>query len=267
MVRHGAIGLLLALICTTASAHEFWVEPESFRVAPGERVRAELKVGQDFKGNVFPYLRDRFVAYRVTGRAGASEVSSYDGASPSLDIKSADAGLTIVSYHSTADRLIYRDWETFLKYTDYEGLTRAVAEHRARGLPERDFSETYVRCAKALIQVGPVGEDDRDRPVGMPLELVALANPYAGPLPGGLPVRLLWQGAPMADTQVAVFRQSGGNLNRTVTRTGADGVATVPLEGGGRFLLNAVRLDPADPNTGDEWHSHWASLTFAVADE
>jgi uncharacterized GH25 family protein len=267
MVRLGAIGLLLALICATASAHEFWIEPEAFRVAPGERVRAELKVGQDFKGNVFPYLRDRFVAYRVTGRAGTYDVSSYDGASPSLDITSADPGLTIVSYHSTADRLIYRDWQTFLEYADYEGLTRAVAQHRARGLPERDFSETYVRCAKALIQAGPVRDEDQDRPVGLPLELVALANPYAGPLPDGLPVRLLWQGMPLADTQVAIFRESGGSVSRTAIRTDADGTAWIPMDGGGRFLLNAVRLDPADPNSGDEWHSHWASLTFAVEGE
>jgi hypothetical protein len=142
-----------------------------------------------------------------------------------------------------------------------------VAEHRARGLPERDFSETYVRCAKALIQVGPVRDEDRDRPVGLPLELVALANPYAGPLPDGLPVRLFWKGAPLADTQIAVFRESGGSVGRTVTRTGEDGVASIPVDGRGRFLLNAVRLDPADPNTGDEWHSHWASLTFAVGGE
>jgi uncharacterized GH25 family protein len=256
------------LVCAPAQAHEFWIEPQAFRVEAGAGIRADLKTGQDFKGNVFPYLRDRFVAYRLTGRSGTDDVSRYDGASPSLDVAAAQPGLNIVSYHSTADRLIYRDWEKFTAYAEYEGLDDAVAEHRARGLPEVDFSETYIRCAKALIQVGPATEQDRDRPIGMPLELVAQQNPYADEAGGGLAVQLLWRGTPLGDVQVAIFQDRNGDgangVSRRVVRTDADGMAVIALDGGGRFLLNAVRLQPADPASGDEWESHWASLTFAV---
>jgi uncharacterized GH25 family protein len=270
MIRFAATALAFLFAAAPAVAHEFWIEPEAFRIEPGERLRADLKVGQDFKGDVFPYLRNRFVAYRTSGRGGTADVAGYDGASPSLDIRKAAAGLAIVSYLSTADRLIYRDWEIFIRYTEYEGLDDAVAEHRARGLPEKGFSETYVRCAKALIQVGEPGPRDMDRRIGMPLELVALANPYGDPAPHMLRVRLFWQGEPLADTQVSIFRRgpetdSEEKAVRTLARTDAEGVARIPLAGGGRFLLNAVHLEPADPQSDDEWQSHWASLTFAAA--
>jgi len=268
-MRLAAILLAACVAFTTApaaSAHEFWIEPQAFRIEPGEAVRGDLKVGQNFKGNVFPYLRNRFVSFRMTGRETESGIENYDGASPSFDLRDADEGLVIVSYLSTADRLIYRDWDTFLAYAEYEGLQWAVDAHRQRGLPERDFSETFVRCAKALIQVGPADSQDRDRAVGLPLELVAQANPYDAPL-DRLAVQLLWQGKPLRDIQVAIFQKTEGSavVRRAVIRTDANGMASVPLAGGGRFLLNAVRLEAAEAGSGDEWHSHWASLTFAVS--
>jgi uncharacterized GH25 family protein len=259
------LGAALLLFAAPVAAHEFWIEPEAYRVEPGGAIRADLKTGQDFKGNVFPYLRDRFVSYRLTGRNGTGDVSRYDGASPSLDVRAAQPGLNIVTYHSTPDRLIYRDWEKFTAYAEYEGLDGAVAEHRARGLPEVDFSETYIRCAKALIQAGPATAQDRDRATGMPMELVAQENPYAGAPPEALGVQLLWRGEPLGGVQIAIFQESGGGqVRRTRLRTDENGIASIPLAGGGRFLLNAVKLLPADPNSGDEWQSHWASLTFAI---
>ena len=265
-IARAGLGAALLLFAAPALAHEFWIEPKDFRVEPGAAIRADLKTGQKFKGDVFPYLRDRFVSYRLTGRSGGGDVARYDGASPSLDVRAAQPGLNIVTYHSRPDRLIYRDWDKFTAYAEYEGLDQAVAEHRRRGLPETDFSETYIRCAKALIQAGPVTAQDRDRAIGMPLELVAQANPYAEEQSGAFAVRLLWRGEPLGGVQVAIFQdRGGGNVRRSVVRTGKDGIAFVPLDGGGRFLLNAVQLLPADPNSGDEWESHWASLTFAVA--
>ncbi len=256
--------LVLGVISGQAAAHEFWIEPESHRVAPGEAIRADLKVGKMLKGDYFPYLKKRFLSYRVTVGARTVDVQNYEGASPSLDITADQPGLRIITYHSTADRLVYRDWQKFLTYAEQEGMMWAVEAHKARGLPESGFSEIYSRGAKALVQVGKADAADRDRAVGLPLELIAGENPFADKTPTELPVQLLWRGQPIGDTQISIFRNNG-TITRQIVRTDATGRAMIPLNGGGRFLLNAIHLQPvAASDAKDDWESHWASLTFAV---
>ena len=99
----------------------------------------------------------------------------------------------------------------------------------------------------------------------MPLELVAKTNPYALPPSAPLlPVTLLWQDEPLADAQITVFRNNDG-LEVTKVRTGPDGGASIPLGGGGHFLLNAIHIIPWDELPDDAWHSYWASMTFEIS--
>lgn len=48
-----------------ATAHEFWIEPETYTVDPGDPIIAELRVGQDFKGAAQTYFPDRFARFDV----------------------------------------------------------------------------------------------------------------------------------------------------------------------------------------------------------
>ncbi len=74
------LALVLSFLATTASAHEFWIEPLAYQVEPEGRLEAHLVNGQDFAGTKIPYLprgfanflifTDANTAARVTGRAG-----------------------------------------------------------------------------------------------------------------------------------------------------------------------------------------------------
>ena len=257
------IAALIAAITSAApaaQAHEFWIEPASHRLPAPGGISANLKVGDSLKGSVFPYLSARFISYQVDGPGGRQEVVGNEGDIPSLVHEAEMAGLYILTYHSTADRLDYDDWMTFVDYAEYEGLDGAVDAHLQADLPRTGFAELYTRCAKALVQVGPPSREERDEAIGMPLELVALANPFTPDL-DVLPVQLLWRGEAAADIQIAIFRETEG-VERTILRTDVDGRATIALGSGGRFLLNAVRLARAKGEDGVAWESHWASLTF-----
>ena len=96
----------------------------------------------------------------------------------------------MIAHHTIDFRVTYADWAVFRRYLADEGLDAFADLHRARGLPETGFAERYTRYAKALVQAGPADPADRDVRVGLPLELVAQANPYAAgvdalPVPGG----------------------------------------------------------------------------------
>ena len=66
------LGLVLGLTLP-ASAHEFWVEPKAFRLEPGAAIVADLKVGQNFRGDTYPYLKSQFISFRITDRAGSRD--------------------------------------------------------------------------------------------------------------------------------------------------------------------------------------------------
>ncbi len=254
-------GLLLGWGLAPAAAHEFWVAPQDYTPVPGARIVTALKVGQMMKGTDYPYLSNRFQSFTITTRRGTRNAKGIEGDSPALNFVADEPGLHIIAFYATPHRLAFDTFGEFVEYLDYEGLGEIAQTHLMRGLPETGIIETYIRCAKSLVQVGPITELDRDRPTGLPFELVAEVNPYAGGLEA-LPVTLTWQGKPVAGRQIAVFRESG-EVTRSLVTTNADGQALISLASGGEFLLNAVNIEPADDGEV-AWKSHWATLTFAL---
>jgi len=70
---------------------------------------------------------------------------------------------------------------------------------------DADGSERYSRCAKSIVQVGPSGPGSQaqvSKPVGLPLEILPEANPYAVPRSATLPVRVIYAGRPLAGALV-----------------------------------------------------------------
>jgi primary-amine oxidase len=251
----------LALTNTPVAAHEFWVAPNAYRVQPGDEVTGTLRVGQKMRGSDYPYLSHKFKTFRVTTADGAEDLAGIEGDSPALSYRADQPGLHVIAYHSQASEVTYDSWEEFLKYLRHEGLEGIEQQHKARSLPRSGFKEAYLRYAKALVQVGPLRDDDRDTPQGVPLELVALDNPYREGLKT-LRLVLLRNGAPVGNHQIAVFHNDGA-VSRSAVFTDRKGEAEISVASGGKFLLSATDLQPVD--RGDVvWESYWASLTFGT---
>lgn len=267
MIRSfSAVLALLALVGPRAAvAHEFWIEPHAASVPAQAAIVADLRVGQDFAGMAFPYLSHRFVRFWLRDARGERPVEGGEGDIPAIRIDRTAPGVTAIAYHSTADQVVFDTWPEFLDYIDYEGNGWAAAAHRASGRPETGISERYVRCAKALVRVGESAAWTGDPGIGLPLELIALSDPFAASR-GVLRVRLVWMDRPAADTQIAVFER-GAQVTRSVIRTGPDGEADIPLTPGRGYLLSAVRLALMPDGADVDWESHWASLTFETGRE
>ena len=249
-----------------ALAHEFWIEPEVPHAQVGETVRAQLRVGAMLQGEAYPYLSDQIVAARLQAPGSLSDIGGMEGDLPALSVTPTEPGLHVILYHAAPAYIEYEAFEPFTTYLAYEGLDDVARLHKDRGLPQGGFTEAYVRNARALLQVGPADPADLDRPTGMPLELIALQNPFVEGQ-SELEVQLLWQGGPVPNRQVSVFHRApganaSGEVTRTLLVTDAGGRATIPLGEGGFYLLNAVQMKPAAGDEGFVWESHWATLTF-----
>jgi uncharacterized GH25 family protein len=103
-----------------------------------------------------------------------------------------------------------------------------------------------------------------DRVVGLPLELVPLADPTTL-VPGStLPLRLAWQGKPVAGIQVAAISRLDPK-HPLAARTDAGGNVAFTLPRGGEWLIKAVKIAPSK-DAGADFESVWTSLTFSVGE-
>lgn len=252
-----------AICASVASAHEFWIEPAAYHVAPGDHVTAQLKNGQAFKGISLAYFERRFTRFDVIIADKVVPVDGRMGDSPALDVVAPKSGLMIVVHETTPSLVTYRDWEKFLVFAQHKDFPDIAARHAANGFGPVPFKERYTRHAKALIGVGDGA--GTDRAMGLKTEFVALNNPYDPDFGDIMRVRLLYQGKPRVDAQVEVFdRDPEGGVAISLHRTDTDGVAAVPVAPGHDYLLDGVVLRRADDGDKAVWDTFWAALTFGV---
>jgi len=247
-------------------AHELLLQPESYEVAPGGMVAAEIRVGEEFEGSRNIFNPDRFRRLDVAVADSVVPVPGRLGDLPAAQVADAQEGLNILAYESTDLPLTYKEFAKFKKFAAHKDLDHLVKAHLAKNLPMEGFREVYSRYAKALVAVGDGA--GQDRAFGLETEIVALANPYTDDLSKGLPVQVLYQGQPRADAQIELFERKGDTVTITLHRTDAAGQAVLPVQPGAEYMVDAVVGRAPDPALAEKlnavWETLWANLTFAV---
>lgn len=246
-------------LAAPAAAHEFWLEMVDFRPKVGASVPVLFRNGQNFVGDSYPYLRKLAKRLALIDAKGDRPIKAIEGDDPVAEIKFTQSGLAIVAYQSNAESVTFDTFERFVDNLKEEGLEAIAALHEQQGKPKSGIRELFSRNAKALVDVGAGGGNDRA--VGQPLEIVAAANPYR--LADGAPlvVQVLFNGQPLPDVLVKTFHLKDAQSPRR-QRTDANGRVTIELPLAGEYLINAAHMIAAGPKENAHWSSLWASLTF-----
>ena len=261
------VGLLMLVFTLQSAAHEYWIEPQSYQLAPGTKLVAQLKVGQHFQGDSQVYLPANIERFQIAYGAAepVTDVSSRIGDLPALNQSVPLTGLALVSLVSNIYVLEYKERGLFEKFLAYEGLEGVLDEHRRRGLPLVGFKEGYQRFAKSLVQVG--GGTGEDRLLGLRFEWLLETNPYTA-VDNRIQARLYWQGEPLAAAQARLFVRRAGQLEEQILITDGDGRVQFSPDPGSEILLNAVQMrEPSDrylAPEGSAWISYWATTTFLL---
>jgi uncharacterized GH25 family protein len=249
--------MLLALGGGTMRAHDMWIEPATFAPASGQIVPVRLRVGQDLIGDPLPRDPALIKQFVVEDADGRHDVIGRPGSDPAGLIRIEKAGLARLGYASHPS-LVTLTGEKFAQYLNEEGL-EAVAAIRARRGQTGSIRERFSRCAKSLLLIAKDGTGT-DQAFGFALELVAERNPYLMAAGEELPVRLTYQGKPLAGALVVAFNQRDPSAKLSA-RSDANGRARFRLPRAGMWLVKAVHMIPATETDAD-WESFWASLTF-----
>ena len=78
-----------------------------------------------------------------------------------------------------------------------------------------------------------------------------------------MPFRILYEGKPLAGALVKAIALEDPD-NTLSARSDAQGRVAFVLVRKGVWLVKAVHMAPAPPETGADWESLWASLTFEI---
>ncbi|ASG23134.1 DUF4198 domain-containing protein [Nitrospirillum viridazoti] len=255
-------GLAVAFWATGALAHDFWIEPSTFRPGPGTAVAVGLRVGENFIGDPVPRtasLIDRFFV-RQAGEEQA--VGGADNIDPAGFLR-ADGRATALIGYTGGGSYIELPAERFTAYLRQYGLDGIVAERERLGESRQPGRECFYRYAKSLL-AGTTADPAVTRPQGFTYEIVPDADPTvagAGPVRG----HVLFLGQPVAGAVVTAHLQ-GQPAVRLATHSDAQGAFSLPLPQPGVWLIRSVHMVRAGMLAHwlhhRDWESHWASLTF-----
>jgi uncharacterized GH25 family protein len=146
-------------------------------------------------------------------------------------------------------------------------LTPALEQRAQLHRMDADGSERYSRCAKSIVQVGPpaAGPAEVSKPVGLPLEIVPEANPYALPQPPESPVRILYEGRPLTGALVKLTNLDDDATPFETHLTDRDGRASFAMPNSGAWLVNVIWTKALPQTEETDFETIFSSLSFGFS--
>ena len=252
------VSLLLAPIAT---AHDFWIEPSTFRPKPKAVVDIALRQGEHFVGDPVPRNPERIDKFVALDAKGERTVDGINGFDPAGYLPVLTDGLVIVGYRTKPKANEPMEAERFENYLREEGLESIIAFRKQRGDSLKSGTEIFSRSAKTLLRAGDGKGPRSSKPLGFRFEIVPETDPYSTARKTPKVFRLLFEGNPVRDVLVFALNRDDAK-NRLQARSGKDGRVTFRLDKPGVWLVKALHMVPAAPGAGVDWESIWGSVTF-----
>jgi uncharacterized GH25 family protein len=263
------LGLLLYSRAPLVAAHDFWLQPSDYWVAPDGLTAMTLQVGHGPFRQRSPIPARRITQFQAIDSDGTivelHEQLRLGQPEEDGDFRLEKPG-TYVLVLQTDDRA--QSHLPFIRFNDYltvEGLTPALEQRARLHRMDADGSERYSRVAKSILQVGPPGAGSQGRvikAIGLPLEIVPDANPYGVPRPVDLPVHIIYAGQPLAGALVKLTNLENDAAPFETHLTDRDGRASFTMPNSGTWLLNVIWTKVAPSSDEADFETVFSSLSF-----
>jgi uncharacterized GH25 family protein len=269
-MKVGIVGLSLLLVAAPVVAHDFWIQPERFQVAPSAPLSVTFQIGhgearERYANNDRIVLLGNFFNGRRLDRR--SELRSSGPAD--LVTRFAEPGLHVLGLqtnHAFSELPASR----FNDYAKEEGLVSVIATRQRERKTNRPGRERYSRRAKALILVGTPTTSNQllaTRPIGLKLEIVPDRNPYALGPSRQLPLYVLYNGRRLPNATVKLTSLEADERPVAVAVTDKSGRASFRVPARGSWLVNVVWAEPVKGDPKVDFDTTFSSLTFGYQND
>ena len=214
------IGAALVAVASLASAHELFLHPRGFHVAPHATITLPVLNGT-FAASENAIERTRITDLSLRGPGGRTPIdrATWTERDPRSTVRVTVAGPgTYVVGVEIGARTIALDGPAFDRYLAEEGITPILDRRRATGRLGQPARESYAKAAKTLIAVtdaaGHLAAPARDGASaalvasGYAAEIVPLVDPYTVGVGATIPVRALVGGRALAGWTI----RAGGTI-------------------------------------------------------
>jgi uncharacterized GH25 family protein len=259
--RHVLALALAACIATPAFAHDFWIEPSTFRPGVGEDFNLALRVGEHFKGEPVPRDDKKIRRFFLVSTYGESPIPGLPGTEPAGFAKVDTPGVAAIGYRSERTAITLEP-EKFEKYLTDEGLDGPKEARAKKGETGKPGREVYSRSVKSLVMVGQRVRE-YDRRLGLAFEILVESDPAKWKADAPMEFRLLYDDKPLGGALVKAIAMDDPDKTLT-TRSARNGSASFKLPRKGVWLIEAVHMVPAPKDVDADWESVWSSLTFEI---
>lgn len=256
------VALLAGFLIQAAHAHDTWLIPDRFAVAPQTAITLDLTSGMSFPKLETGPKRERVESApcRLAGRT--FEISDISAGPNSLRLRSELSETGIATFWlKLPPKSIELKPAGVQEYLDEIDAPAGVRKQWAEMQPQR-WRELYTKHPKTFVRVGdPKADRSWSDPVGMALELVPEKDPTTLREGDEFPVRVLKNGAPYADFSMNAVAAS--ETKGETRKTDSSGRVSFRLNKAGPWLLRGTDVREST-KTDTDWESDFATLTVAV---
>lgn len=261
--------LFIGLGATSAAAHDFWVQPQVFAAPVGTPLPLTIEVGHGPFRQRWSVAIDRVASFTTVGPDGTTDRRAalhLDSGTNDAELSFAKPGTYIIvlsTNHATSNLPAIR----FNDYAKTEGLTPALAARANAGTTDTPGREIYSRRAKALVQIGASTsvQPQVTKPLGLTLEIVPERDPYALKSGEPLPVRIYYEGRPLAGAFVKLTNLDFDAKPVRTALTDAGGRAAFSIPFRGLWQMNVIWTKPLVGNKDADFDTTFSSLTFGTS--
>ena len=284
LARPGIAVLALFLTASALFAHDFWIVPSAFHLAPGGTLELRGQTSTRFPTSLSAVTPERIAEARLIGATSDERLTGISTSGKSLLIRHRP---TTPGQRVVAVALVARSTRTtperLKRYIALEGAPALAERYEREGAYPKTDSVTQMsaKFAKTIVEVGEGGSRAFGKVAGHPLELVPLNDPSALHPGDTLAVRLLYLGRPVPGAHLhagasppglTVMSDSAESARAPAAKdlsaeTGADGTARIVLGEPGLWNVRTVHAAPAPGAAEGAWEALFATLVFNVAGE
>ena len=249
IVLYGAVVIFL-LSASLAQAHLFWLLTDKDSPKVNEPVQVEIGFGHKFPQE--EEIKDE--------RLGAVKALGADGRELALK----KISLTRYEFVPPAAGVYLLSAQVVPGFVTR--TPQGMKMQNKKGLPDANLCFHFDMAAKTLVNVGRQQQGFNQTAQSV-LEIVPLGNPTTLKRGGSLPVKVLFQGKPLAGAEVKFTHDHWSDPQKPfalVGKTDAQGEIQVKVNEPGKWLIMAGHKTPYAPVEECDENMYSASLTFTV---